>query len=193
MESEVSVVVSHKPLTLVLSSHSPRDFSLSPQNQEESDPRHLGDLSDILRSHFDEKQLGVPPYPGARVVSRQRPVGRGVCHLRKFKNAILKMLMLVWSWNLLCMLEMSFPSFISQNPDEILIFGTFLAKFSILANVLLKIGYFEVWRCLWLHCDLIHVRCVNLFRYVWKEETHSYIIVPISRIWGFGFQVHGSW
>ena len=31
------------------------DFSLSPQNQKESDLSHLGDLSDILRNHFNEK------------------------------------------------------------------------------------------------------------------------------------------
>ena len=39
------------------------------------------------------------------------------------------------------MLEMLFPSFISQELCEIPIFGTFLAKFSILAYVLPKIGY----------------------------------------------------
>ena len=38
-------------------------MSLSPQNQKESDLSHLGDLSDILRGHFDE-DMGVLPYPG---------------------------------------------------------------------------------------------------------------------------------
>ena len=47
-------------------------------------------------------------------VSRQRPRERS-CHLRKFKIAILRELLLVWFWNLLCMLQLSFPSFISQN------------------------------------------------------------------------------
>ena len=41
------------------------DFShLVPQNQKESNLSHLGDLSDIFRSHFDENKLGVPLYPG---------------------------------------------------------------------------------------------------------------------------------
>ena len=40
---------------------------------------------------------------------------------------------------------MSFPFFISQKPGEVPILKTFLAKFPILAYVLLKIGYFEVW------------------------------------------------
>ena len=48
--------------------------------------------------------------PGARV-SCQRPVwvegGGGGCHQRKFEIALLEKLLLVWSWNLLCMLEMS--------------------------------------------------------------------------------------
>ena len=32
------------------------NFSLSPKNQKESDLSHPGDLSDILRGHFDEKK-----------------------------------------------------------------------------------------------------------------------------------------
>ena len=39
---------------------------------------------------------------------------------------------------------MSFPSLISQKPGEIPIFRTFLAKFSILAYISLKISYFEL-------------------------------------------------
>ena len=42
------------------------------------------------------------------------------------------------------MLESPLPFFISQKPGEILIFGTFLAKLSIFAYILLKIGYFEL-------------------------------------------------
>ena len=91
------------------------------------------------------KKTGGTTLPGAGV-SCQRPVGGGGCHLKiKLKIVTLKKLLLVWSWNLLCMLKMSFPSFISQNPGEIPIFGTFVAKFSILAYVLPKIGCFEVW------------------------------------------------
>ena len=39
---------------------------------------------------------------------------------------------------------MSFSSPISQQPGEIPIFRTFLVKFSILAYISLKIGYFEL-------------------------------------------------
>ena len=81
---------------------------------------------------------------------------------------------------------MSFPSLISQKPGEIPIFRTFLAKFSILAYISLKIGYFElghdydvtVTSCL---------RCWYLFWYVWKEETPSYTMVPIRCILGVSF------
>ena len=35
---------------------------------------------------------------------------------------------------------------------------------------------------------------MDVFWYVWKEETHSYTMVPIRHIWGFSFQVHkGGW
>ena len=48
--------------------------------------------------------------------------------------------------NLLCrpILEMLFPPRSNPKPGEILIFRTFLAKFSILAYISLKIGYFEL-------------------------------------------------
>ena len=51
----------------------------------------------------------------------------------------------------------SFFYIISPKPGDILIFGTFLAKFSIFAqHALLKIGYFEVRPYLWHHCDVIN-------------------------------------
>ena len=75
--------------------------------------------------------------------------------------------------------------FLQAQNSEILIFGTFLAKFSILAYVLLKIPCFEVRPCLWQHCD--DVGCLYLFWYVWKEETHSYTMVPIRPILGVQF------
>ena len=78
---------------------------------------------------------------------------------------------------------MSFPSFISQNPGEIPIFGTFLAKFSFLAYFSQKIGYFEV---LVMFC---HTN-VCLFWYEWKEETHRFTMVPIRRICEFSLQFH---
>ena len=52
-------------------------------------------------------------------------------------------------------------------------------------------GYFEVQLCfmmsLWRH-----TLDVYLFWYVWKEETHTYIMVPIKTFFGgwFSFQVH---
>ena len=46
-------------------------FSQSPQNAEESDPRHIGNLFYIfLCSHFDEKN-GDTTLPGGRVSRRQ--------------------------------------------------------------------------------------------------------------------------
>ena len=39
-------------------------FSLPQPNQKESDLSHLGDLSDILRGHVDETNMGLPPYQG---------------------------------------------------------------------------------------------------------------------------------
>ena len=41
------------------------NFSLSPENQKESDLGHLGDLSDILCCHEKKKKkkMGIPPYP----------------------------------------------------------------------------------------------------------------------------------
>ena len=58
------------------------DDSLLPENQKESD---LGNLFDILCSHFDGKiNQGSTLHVGR--VSRQSPVGKGGgCHLRKLK------------------------------------------------------------------------------------------------------------
>ena len=30
----------------------------------------------------------------------------------------------------------------------------------------------------------LYIRYLYLFSYVWKEETHSYTMVPIRHIWG---------
>ena len=74
---------------------------------------------------------------------------------------------------------MSFPSFISQNPYEITIFGTFFAKFSMLAYVLLKVGYFEVWTCSLLR-DTFDV-CTRFGIYKWKDQTYyNYTIASID-------------
>ena len=95
-------------------------FFLSPQNQKESNQSHLVNLKYILFPVISMKKSGVPPGE----VSRQRWRVRGGCHLRKVKVAILKILLIVWSWNLLCITNaISFSS--KSKPDEIPIFRTF--------------------------------------------------------------------
>ena len=74
---------------------------------------------------------------------------------------------------------MSFPSLIIPKPIEILIFRTFIAKFSIWAYISLKIGYFELGH----NYDITvtsYLEYWYLFWYVWKEETPSYTMVPIT-------------
>ena len=44
----------------------PRDFSLSPQNQKESDLSHLSNLKYILCGHFDEKKNRGYPLQGVK-------------------------------------------------------------------------------------------------------------------------------
>ena len=39
-------------------------LSWSLKNAKESDLGHIGNLFYILCGHFDEKKIGVPPYPG---------------------------------------------------------------------------------------------------------------------------------
>ena len=62
-------------IALLLSNVNPRlpkgEGSLSAQNQNESDLRHLSNLNYILFGHFDEKKLRVTP-SGWVKVSRQR-------------------------------------------------------------------------------------------------------------------------
>ena len=72
----------------------------------------------------------------------------------------------------MCILEMSFGFPISQ---------TFIAKFLILAHISLKFGYFELGH----DYDVTvmsYLECWFLFWYVWKEETPSYTMVPITCI-----------
>ena len=78
-------------------------------------------------------------------------MGGGGCHLRKIEITILTKLPLVWSWNLLRILEMSFPSFISQKLGEILIFGTFLA---FLAKIGIKFWPMFHWKSAMLRSDM---------------------------------------
>ena len=128
-----------------------REFLRVAPNQKESDLSHIGNLNYIHFGQFDENKNR----EGGKV-SRQRWWVGGGCHLRKLKVAILKNVLIVWSENLLCILKLSFPSLISQKPGEILIFGTFLANFSILAYISLKISSLcsvmimtSLWRHTW--------------------------------------------
>ena len=117
--------------------------------------------------------------------NHNHPSIENTCKLKLvFKNHhTMKKFFLVWSWNLLCMLEMSFPSFISQKPGEIAIFGTFLAK------------YFDFDLFYYVHCKSAILRfslydvivmsysgCLYLFWYY--EKTHQ------LDMGGFSFQVH---
>ena len=62
-------------LTLVIPRGAPpREFSLPPQSQKESDQSHLGNLNYILCGHFDEKENGVTPFRWGRVAIKDRGV-----------------------------------------------------------------------------------------------------------------------
>ena len=77
-------------------------------------------------------KTGVPPYPGLGWMQDQLVYSKtswyrgsgGSSHLRKFKIAILKKVISCKILNL----TVSFPSFASQKPVEIPIFGTFWGK-----------------------------------------------------------------
>ena len=77
-------------------------------------------------------------------------------------------------------------SFISKTPSEIPIFGTFLAKILILAYISLKIiklgkiGIYDV-------IVSLYTGYLYFFWYVWKEETHSYTMVPNKHTSGVYF------
>ena len=72
--------------------------------------------------------------------------------------------------------EMSSPSLISQNPGEILIFGTFLAKYSIWSVLYWKLGIsrfgnvYDVILTSYVVCTVKYVKS--------KEEFHSFTMVP---------------
>ena len=114
-----------------------------------------------------------------------------------FKTGILKKKSCL-SWNLLCMLAMSCPSFMSHKSGKIPIFGTVLAKV-LLLDVWLMF-YFAYWKSPFWGSSLVndvivmsYVGCLYLLWYVWKKETYIYTFVPIKRIWRFSFQVHRGW
>ena len=81
--------------------------------------------------------------------------------------------------------------FFSHKPKtgEIPKFRTFLAKFSILAYISLKIGNFELGHD-YDNTMTSYLRRWYLFWYLWKKKTSSYTIAPITCIWGLHLQVH---
>ena len=75
------------------------------------------------------------------------------------------------------MLETSFSSFISKKLGEFPVFRIFMAKNSCFGLYFTVNQQFGPNRQLRRHCDVIHGIFV-LFWYVWKEETHTYTMVP---------------
>ena len=84
---------------------------------------------------------------------------------------------MIWTLNLQNMLEISLPFFISKKPGGIPIFGTFLAKKSILAYISLKI---DIFRSAILYYVIVtsYFDRFSWFWYQWKEETLPYTMVP---------------
>ena len=75
------------------------------------------------------------------------------------------------------MLETPFPFFIGKKPGETPIFGTFLAKKTILAYISLKI---DIFRSAMLYYIIVtsYVDRFSWFWYQWKEETLPFTMVP---------------
>ena len=91
---------------------------------------------------------------------------------------------------------MSFPSFLSQKSDEIPIFRTFLAKFSILIYISLEIGYFELGH----DYDVTVRHTWNVGIYFGRYEKRMPLVILWPVLWyqlhvseGFHFQVHKGW
>ena len=78
-------------------------------------------------------------------------------------------------------LEMAFSYLISQKPGKIPTFRTFLAKFSNLAEISLKIGSFELGHDY--NVTVTYLGCWYLFWYV----LNSYTIVPTTILVSGGF------
>ena len=89
-----------------------------------------------------EKKLGVPPSGG--VSKSSRTASKGWLPPEKIKSRHIEKLIDCMVLKHMYILEISFPSLISHKPSEILIFRTFLTKFSILSYISLKISYFEL-------------------------------------------------
>ena len=77
-----------------------------------------------------------------------------------------------------------------QKLGKILIFGTFLAKKSILAYISLKIYIFR--SAMFYYAILTsYIDLFSWFWYKWKEETLPFIMVPNNyTLWACQFQVH---
>ena len=87
---------------------------------------------------------------------------------------------------------MPFPSLTSQktqwNSDknffgEIFNFSLYFHQKSAILSSAMSFEHYDV-------TVTSYLRCWYLFWYVWKKETPSYTMVPITCIWGFHFQVH---
>ena len=178
-------------LTLVLPGGG--GFSLSPQNQKESDLSHLGKLFYILCGHFDEKKIGGSTLPGARVSRQSRWVrGGGGNHLtiedtRKLKNRHFELVLACMVLKLTVYVK-NFISFFYKpktrwNSDIWKIFSDFFQFclcFTVFSENRLFLRYgLALWRIV-----TSYVVRWYLFWYVWKEETLAYTVVPIKHIWG---------
>ena len=89
------------------------------------------------------------------------------------------------------MLELPFSFFISKKTCEILIFRTFLAKFSIFAYISLKIGYFKLGDDYDV-TETSNFECWYLFWYEWKEETLAILWYNLDVSGGFIFKFTGG-
>ena len=89
----------------------------------------------LLRS-FDEKNL---VYRGGGLGKPSKMSGTGGgCHLKKKNKGAILIGFHIYGLETYCVLEIAFPSLISQKPGKILIFRNFSGKFSILAYISLE-------------------------------------------------------
>ena len=88
-------------------------FSLSPQNQKDSELRHLGNLKYILCSHFNEKNR-----VGGKVSCRRWRVGRGLLPPDKIKSFHFDKFVDCMVLQLTVNIRRSFPSLLSQKPSK---------------------------------------------------------------------------
>ena len=113
-----------------------------------------------------KKKSGVPPSGGIKVSRQRWWVGRGgggvVATWENQKSPFWKIYWYVWSWNLLCILEMSFASLLSQEPGEISILTPVLAKFS-------NFGLYFTENRLFLSSVII---MTSLWRHTWDFGTY---------------------